>query len=86
MQLIKEDISCLFIASAEATGQAIAVIDLAWPDGLQVGLTEPVALMIDEDPDLRDRVSQTGYRVFTDEDSLKEYVSSVIAIQLTVEV
>ena len=56
----------LYDLADEETGQSIAIIDLAWPDGLQPGLTEPVALMIDEDPDLRDRVSQSGYRVFTD--------------------
>ena len=71
----------LYDLADEETGQPIAVIDLAWPDGLQPGLTEPVALMIDEDPDLRDRVSQSGYRVFTDEDSFKRYVSGLVVSQ-----
>ena len=63
------------------TGEPIAVIDLAWPDGLQPGLTDPVALMIDESPHLRDSVSQNGYRVFTDEDSFKRYVSGLVVSQ-----
>ena len=76
----------LYDLADELTGKAIAVIDLAWPNGLQTGLTEPVAIMIDEDADLRDRVSQSGYRVFTDEDSFKRYTSGVIVSQYTTAV
>ncbi len=42
----------------------LAVVDLAWPDGIQTGLSEPVALLINE----------RGYRCFSDVDSFKKYV------------
>ena len=33
----------------EITGEVIAILDLAWPDGLQEGYSQSVALLIDED-------------------------------------
>lgn len=50
------------------------IIDVAWPDGLQEGFTEPVALMINEEPGDIYRVNAAGYRVFTRADDLKNYV------------
>lgn len=50
------------------------IIDVAWPDGLQEGFTEPVALMINEEPGDIYRVNAVGYRVFTRADDLKNYV------------
>lgn len=50
------------------------IIDVVWPDGLQEGFTEPVALMINEEPGDIYRVNAVGYRVFTRADDLKNYV------------
>ena len=58
----------------EATGEVIAILDLAWPDGLQEGYSQPVALLIDEDGEVRKSASQAGYRYYTDIESLKTYV------------
>lgn len=33
----------------EGDGEIAAVLDLAWPEGIQVGLTAPVALLLNED-------------------------------------
>ena len=33
----------------EDTGEFLAILDLAWPNGLQEGYSQPVALLIDED-------------------------------------
>lgn len=52
----------------------LIIIDVAWPDGLQEGFTEPVALMINEEPGDIYRVNAVGYRVFTRADDLKNYV------------
>ena len=71
----------LFDLSDPDTGEAIAVIDLGWPDGIQVGLGQPVALMIDEAPEIRDKVSQRGFRVFTDVETFKDYVGSTLVSQ-----
>ena len=59
----------------ERTEQPMAMIDLAWPDGLQTGLSQPVALLIDEDATVETVVSQAGFRIYTDAESLMRYVS-----------
>ncbi len=48
----------------EDTGELIT-LDFAWPDGLQVGYSQPVALLIDEDDRVRQSASDYGFRVFT---------------------
>ena len=58
------------------TGQQLAVIDLAWPTGLQEGLSQPVALLIDEGHEVEEIVSNAGYRFYTDMDSFKRYVET----------
>ena len=58
----------------EVTGEALAILDLAWPSGLQEGYSQAVALLIDEDRDVRESASRAGYRYYTDIDSLKAYV------------
>ena len=37
-----------------STGDPLAVLDLAWPNGLQEGLSQPVALLLDEGPEVCD--------------------------------
>ena len=54
-------------------GQPI-IIDVAWPDGLQEGFSEAVALMVDEDPADVYKVQGAGYRVFTSAKDMKGYV------------
>lgn len=56
------------------TNQPLAILDLAWPQGLQEGLSKPVALLIDEDANLEQVVNQAGYRFFTNVETFKEYV------------
>ena len=56
----------------------LAVIDLAWPDGLQPGLSQPVALLIDEGKEIREILNQRGYLFFTSVDDLKKYVKNEI--------
>jgi len=43
-----------------------------------------MVLMIDEDPELRDKVSQRGFRVFTDEGTFKSYVGFSLVSEYTV--
>ncbi len=70
----------------EATGEPLAVIDLAWPTGLQEGYSQPVALLIDEDAELGEIVNSAGFRFFTDAESLKKYVREEVISQLPVAV
>lgn len=60
------------------TGDPLAVIDIAWPDGLQEGYSVPVALLIDEGPELEREVNRAGFRSFTDPEALKDYVRKEI--------
>ena len=62
------------LADSES-GEALAVIDLAWPDGLQAGLSVPVALLIDEDAEIEQIVNEAGYRFFTDAGAFQRYVA-----------
>lgn len=64
------------------TGESVAVLDLAWPNGLQEGYSQPVALLIDEGRDTEEIVNCAGYRYFTDVDAFKTYVQQdVLATQ-----
>jgi hypothetical protein len=57
----------------EYPGEPIT-LDLAWPAGLQVGFSEPVALLIEEEDAVLRAVSDEGFRVFTDLPAFRRYV------------
>ena len=61
-----------------ATGLPLAVFDLAWPNGLQEGLSQPVALLLNEGDDVEQVANQAGYRYFTNVDAFREYVTREI--------
>jgi hypothetical protein len=63
---------------ADETGEQVAILDLAWPDGVQVGLTEPVALLLNEAPEVERACSERGFRVFTTPESFRAYVEHEI--------
>ena len=46
----------------EKNGELIAILDLAWPNGLQDGLSEPVAVLIDEGNSVRKAANNAGFR------------------------
>ncbi len=62
----------------EQTEKLIAILDLAWPDGLQQGLSEPVALLIDEEIEVERLAIRAGFQPYTSVDSLKQYVKREI--------
>ncbi|MEX2596632.1 MAG: hypothetical protein WEC59_06850, partial [Salibacteraceae bacterium] len=51
-----------------------AIIDLAWPVGVQEQLSQPVALLIDEDEETKKAVNKAGFRYFTSEGEFKNYI------------
>jgi len=71
----------LFEVIDEYTDQPLAVFDLAWPNGLQEGLSQPVALLIDEGPDTEAVANKVGYRFFTNEQSFRDYVLKSILVE-----
>lgn len=56
------------------SGQQIAVLDLAWPHGLQEELSQPVALLLNEESEVIALASQAGFRCFTDSESFRYYI------------
>ena len=64
--------------SDEDTGEPLTILDLAWPEGLQLGLSEPVALLLDEGEETEEAANRAGYRFFTNEGEFKEYVQREI--------
>ena len=67
-----------FDFSDPTSGQQVAVFDLAWPDGIQAGLTRPVAVLLDEGDELIRFANDAGYRFFTSTDAFKRYVEREI--------
>ena len=61
-----------------ATGAQMAVFDLAWPDGLQPGLTGPVAVLLNETAEVLAIASAAGYRCFTSRAAFRTYVDGEI--------
>lgn len=57
-----------------ATGDPTAVLDLAWPEGLQTGLSKPVALLLDEPAETFEMANAAGYLYFTDPAEFRAYV------------
>lgn len=56
------------------TGDQKAVFDLAWPNGIQEELSQPVAVLLNEDTATVTLASQAGFRCFTDTKSFRRYV------------
>ena len=60
------------------TGEQRAVFDLAWPNGIQNELSEPVAVLLDEEAATIAIASQAGFRCFTDVAKFRAYVNDTI--------
>jgi hypothetical protein len=67
-------------ADAE-TGKQIAVFDLVWPDGIQEKLSEPVAVLLNEEPETVGIASQAGFRCFTEVSKFQKYVQTEILVE-----
>jgi len=67
-----------FDFSDPETGQQRAVFDLAWPNGIQEELSQPVVLLLNEGNDVLAIASQAGFRCFVSADDLRRYVRSEI--------
>jgi hypothetical protein len=57
-----------------ASGQPMAVFDLAWPHGLQEELSQPVVVLLNEEAEVIAMASQEGFRCFTNTVSFRRYV------------
>ena len=66
------------------TGEQQAVFDLAWPNGIQEGLSQPVALLLNETAETIAIANQAGFRCFTSSAEFKRYVEDEILKEMTV--
>ena len=60
------------------SGEQRAVFDLAWPNGLQEELSQPVAVLLHEDAATIKAASEAGFRAFADVQSFKRYVRNEV--------
>jgi hypothetical protein len=60
------------------TREQKAVFDLAWPSGIQEGLSQPVAVLLNETTAVMAIASQAGFRCFTSVPDFKQYVEREI--------
>ena len=63
------------------SGNQIAVFDLVWPNGVQEELTEPVAVLLNEDADTIALANQAGFRCFTSSDDFKRYIRTEVLVE-----
>jgi hypothetical protein len=63
---------------SNSVGDEQEIIDLAWPDGLQLNLSRPVAVFGNDQNGAPKTATEAGFRVFTDLNKFKAYVSHEI--------
>ena len=61
-----------------STGEQLAVFDLAWPDGVQSELSQPVAVLLEEGGETLAIAAKAGYRCFTRVQDFRAYVANEI--------
>ena len=69
--------------SDQESGAQCAVFDLVWPDGIQEGLSQPVAVLLNETAEIISLASRAGFRCFTAVDDFKNYVKSEILHEIS---
>ncbi|MCO5177703.1 MAG: hypothetical protein M9890_12150 [Thermomicrobiales bacterium] len=60
------------------TSEPLAIFDLAWPEGLQEGLSQPVALLLNESEAMERLANDAGFRYFTSVATFRDYVQREI--------
>ena len=60
------------------SGEQKAVFDLAWSNGIQEELSQPVAVLLNEGPETVNVASLAGFRCFTTIQDFKYYVEKEI--------
>ena len=66
-----------------ATGEQKAVFDLAWPDGIQAELSQPVVVLLNEGAETIAIASQAGFRCFTTAAEFRRYVQTEVLFEET---
>lgn len=71
------------LADAE-TGEQQAMLDLAWPSGVQEELSQPVAVLLNEGAETLAIASRAGFRCFTAVADFKRYVEKEILVESSI--
>jgi hypothetical protein len=58
----------------DQSNQEFEILDVAWPDGMQMNLSQPVAVLPDGRNGASEAAAQAGFRVFTSVEKFKAYV------------
>ncbi len=64
------------------TGEVLVILDAHWPQGIQAGLSEKVALLLDHDSEMEARLGSLGYRFFTDIPDLWWYIEELVNVDI----
>jgi len=70
----------LYELADQLSGEPLAILDIAWPNGLQEGYSQPVALLIDEEKETEEVISSMGFRFFRSSENFKSYVLREIIV------
>ena len=62
-------------------GNPLAIFDMAWPNGIQEGYSEPVALVLEDDEEAQKVANQHGFRYFVDIDELTNYIDDIMGVR-----
>ena len=66
----------------DETGEVLAVADIAWPQGIQTGRAEPVALLLAPDPETEAHLGERGYRFFTSTRRLVWHLEELLGVDI----
>lgn len=61
-----------------STGEEVAVLDIAWPNGVQAELTQPVAVLLNGGAEVIAMASSSGYRCFANLEGFRRYIKNEI--------
>lgn len=65
------------------SGELKAILDLTWPGGLQAELSDPVAVMLNENAETVSQASGAGFKCFSNAESFKKYITTEVLAGVT---
>jgi hypothetical protein len=66
----------------DASREILAIADAVWPDGLQTGLTQPLAFLLEPDEQMEARLGELGYRFYAEYDKLVWHLEEVTGVDI----
>lgn len=66
----------------DESGEMLAMADIAWPQGIQPGRTQPVAYLVDADAHTEEQLGQLGYRFFTTKARLVWHLEELLGLDI----